>query len=185
MAFNPGAVVDKIGNVLVLAEVTDAWALKTLTLGTNSIHAGHLASSTVGQQTTSEEFINEDGKPVKAEYTHSLTTTGVLMQSDKTTIDFFAEATKGKYFLQYKYMGIVDGKKQEIFTLGQVTPQFAAARPGGTTSMPYEFKGIYPTATVAFTSTNLVAIEAAVSAVIYCTGVSITASQGFVVKETA
>lgn len=185
MPVNPGGITDKGGNKVCLAEVTDAWALKTLTAGTNALDVGHVANSDIAQTTSKTEYKSEDGKPRASDFEYSLNTTGQLMQTDKVTIDFLAESVKSKYFLQYKYQGIKDGKHQEIFTLGQVTPQFKITTPGGTTSMPYEFTGIYPTATVAFTSTNLVAIETALSCTIYCTGASITASQGFVVKETA
>lgn len=186
MPANPGAIRDKGANLLAVAEVTDAWALKTLTAGTNALHYGHLTSSSLGQTTSKETFNSEDGKPRLSEFTYSLDTTGVLMQADKVIIDFNSESVKDKYFLQYKLMSLNrDGKKQEHFSLGQVTPQFKVDAPGGTASMPYEFSGIYPDATVTFNSTMLVAIETALSITIYCTGVSITASQGFCIKETA
>lgn len=184
MPFNPGAVVDKGTSIIAVAEVSDAWALKTLTAGTNALLVGHVANSDISQTTNKTEYKDESGKTVASDFEYSLVTTGTLMQTDKTTIDFMAESVKGKYFLEYKYQGLKDGKKQEMFKVGQVTPQFKMTTPGNTSSMPYEFTGIYPTATVTFNSTALAAIETALSITIYCTGVSITTSQGFVVKET-
>ncbi len=184
MPVNPGGITNNGGNKVCLGEVTDAWALKTLTAGTNALDVGHIANSDIGQASAKTEFKSEDNKVRAADFDFSLNTTGQLMQTDKVTIDFLAESVKNKYFLQYKYQGIKDGKHQEIFTLGQVTPQFKITTPGGASSMPYEFTGIYPSATVTFNSTNLAAIETALSVTIYCTGASITASQGFVVKET-
>lgn len=185
MARNPGAIVDSGGNLIALAEVSDAWALKTLTAGTNAIDAGEISTSDISQTTSKTEYKNEKKKTVATDFEYSLNTTGTLMQTDKATIDFFAESVKNKYFLQYKYMGVKDGKNQEMFTLGTVTPQFKIATPGGATSMPYEHTGIYPATTVTFNSTMLAAIETALSITIYATGASITSSQGFVVKETA
>lgn len=185
MAYNPGAIVDDGGNLICLSEVSDSWALKTLTAGTNAINAGHISTSDFSQATNKTEYKNEQRKTVASSYEYSINTTGTLMQTDKATIDFFAESVKSKYFLQCKYMGIKDGKHQEIFTLGQVTPQVKITTPGASASMPYEHTGIYPTSTVTFNSTNLAAIETALSVTIYATGASITASQGFVVKETA
>lgn len=185
MAVNVGAVHDKGGNVLILAEVTEGiWALKTLTAGTNAIIAGHLSKTGLGQQTTKTEYKNEAGKTVASDFEYSINTTGTLMQTDKATVDFFAESVKNKYFLEYKYNGLVDGKKQEFFKIVQVTPQFQIDMPGATESMPYESTGIYPESTVTYNSTHLAAIETALSITIYATGAAITASQGFVVKET-
>lgn len=185
MPFNPGAITDKGGNVLAISEVTDAWVLITPAAGTTSLLLGHISSSDIGSGTTKTEYKSEDGKVRASDFEFSLNTTGVLMQTDKALIDFLAETVKGKLYLEYKYQGIKDGKKQEYFKLGTVTPQFKNTTPGGTTSMPYEHTGIYPTATVTFNSTQLALIEVALGITIYATGVSITASKGFDLKETA
>lgn len=185
MARNPGGIVDAGGNLIALGEVTDAWALKTLTAGTNAIDAGEISTSDIAQTTSKTEYKNEKKKTVATDFEYSLNTTGTLMQTDKATIDFFAESVKNKYFLQYKYQGIKDGKHQEVFTLGTVTPQFKMTTPGSSSSMPYEFTGVYPNTTATFNSTHLAAIETALSITIYATGAAITSSQGFVVKETA
>lgn len=185
MAVNVGAIHDKGGNLIALAEVTEGtWALKTLTAGTNALVVGHISQSGVGQQTSKTEYKSEDGKTVATDFEYSINTTGTLMQTDKATIDFMAESVKSKYFLEYKYGSIVDGKKQEFFKIVQVTPQFQIDTPGATASMPYEATGVYPSSTVTYNSTHLAAIETALSITIYATGAAITASQGFVVKET-
>jgi hypothetical protein len=129
--------------------------------------------------------MNDAGKPVAQDYTYNVPFTATLMERDKAKIDFLANTVKGKFFLQYTYMGVVDGKNQEIFMLGTVTPQVNITLTGGATSFKYEFSTIFPDASVIFTGTQLASIETLLGISIYTTGVTITSAQGYVIKETA
>jgi len=192
MASNYGAIVDKNKNkngLLILQEVSDAFAVKTPaawagTSGT-TINLGQLSQSTVNQTTSKSTIKNEAGVDVYTDFDYSQMTTGTLMERDKIKIDFLSDFVKGKFYLEYKYLGIVDGKHSEMFKIVQVTPQYDVTLPGGATSMKYESTGIFPDTTIAITGTSLAAIETALTVTIYCTGVSITPSKGYCLKETA
>lgn len=189
---NYGAISDKNKNRLtnlILNEVSDAFAIKTPsawsgTAGT-SINLGQIADSSVSQSTNKTEIKNEAGYVVNTDYDYSLMTNATIMERDKTKIDFLADWVKGKYYLEYKYLGIVDGKHSEIFKFVQVTPQFNVTLPGGATSIKYESTAVFPDSTITITSTSLAAIETALSVTIYCTKVTVSPSKGYCLIETA
>lgn len=189
---NYGAIIDKNKNkkgILCLNEVSDAFVIKTPaawsgTAGT-TIDLGEIAESTPAQNTGKTEIKNEAGVSVYTDFEHTHVTTATLMERDKAKIDFLSDFVKGKYYLEYKYLGIVDGKHQELFKIVQVTPQFNLKLPGGATAMQYESTGVFPNSAITITGTSLAAIETALTITIYCTGVSITASKGYCLKETA
>ena len=192
MPYNQGAISDKNRNkkgILCLSEVTDAWVIRTpasdASTITFSINLGEISESSVDQVASKAEYKNEAGVVKHTEFEYSLNTTGTLMERDKIKVDFLAHGCKNKLYLEYKYTGIVDGKHQEHFKFVQVTPQYSIKLPGGASSMKYESTGVFPDAAVTISSTNLAAIETALSITIHCTGVAITAAQGYVLKETA
>lgn len=189
---NYGAISDKNKNRLtnlILNEVSDAFVIKTPaswsgTSGT-SINLGQIADSSVLQSTNKTEIKNEAGYVVNTDYDYSLMTNATIMERDKTKIDFLADWVKGKYYLEYKYLGIVDGKHSEIFKFVQVTPQFNVTLPGGATSIKYESTAVFPDSTITITGTSLAAIETALSITIYCTKVTVSPSKGYCLIETA
>lgn len=193
MANNYGAIVtkntQKVG-LLVLSEVSDAYALKTPSAWSGSsgtsIDLGTLKESDPNQTVSTTEVENECGVTVKSDDTYKGGTTANLMERDKSKVDFLANYVKGRYYLEYKYTGIVDGKHQEHFQIVQVPAQYSLKLPdSGGAPIKYESKRLWPNSTIAFTGTNLAAIETALTITIYCTGVSITAAKGFDLKETA
>jgi len=192
MPYNYGAIKDKNTNkkgILCLFETSDAFVVKTpasdASTLTTAVNLGQINESSVDQTTGKTEIKNEAGVAVYTDFDYSLTTRGTLMEREKVKIDFLSHTVKGKYFVEYKYLGIVDGKNQEMFKLVQVTPMHSIKLPGGATSLKYESNGIYPDTTVTITGTILTAIETALGITIYCTGAAITPTQGFVLKETA
>lgn len=192
MGFNDGAISDKSKSkncFLLVQETSDTFAIKTPvawngTTGT-SMNLGNLNQSTVNQTTSKTTIKNEAGQDKYTDYEYSHNTSGTLMERDKSKIDFLADYVKTKYYLEYKYLGVVDGKHSEMFKIVQITPQFDVTLPGGATSMKYESTGVFPDTTIAITGTSLAAIETALTVTIYCTGVSITPSKGYCLKETA
>lgn len=192
MPYNQGAISDKGRNkkgILCLSEVTDSWVIRTPASDSSTItfniNLGELSESSLDQVTSKTEYKNEAGVVKHTEFEYSLNTTGTLMERDKIKVDFLSHGCKNKLYLEYKYAGIVDGKHQEYFKMVQVTPQHSIKLPGGATSMKYESTGIFPDAAVTISSTNLAAIETALSITIYCTGVAIPSAQGYCLKETA
>lgn len=193
MADNYGAILTKNTakkGLLVLQEVSDAYAIKTPaawsgTAGT-SIDLGTIKESDPNQSVSTTEVENECGVTVKADDTYKGGTTASLMERDKSKIDFLANFVKGKFYLEYKYCGIVDGKHQEHFQIVQVPAQYSLKLPdSGGAPIKYDSKRLWPNTTIAFTGTSLALIETALTVTIYCTGVSITAAKGFDLKETA
>jgi len=189
--YNYGSIKDKNTNkkgILCLFETSDAFVIKTpasdSTALTTAVNLGQINESSVDQVTSKTEFKNEAGVAVFTDFEYALTTTGTLMERDKVKIDWLSNYTKGKYYVEYKYLGLVDGKNQEMFKLVQVTPQHSIKLPGGATSMKYESTAIFPDTTVTITGTILTAIETALGITIYCTGAAITPTQGYVLKET-
>lgn len=187
MATNTGAIQNFGGNKIALLQATDAGALFTtaMTAGTNCYDLGHISQSSIGEQTTKTEYKSEDGKVRNTDYEYSLMTTGTLMQTDKAGIYFLAVTVKNKFYFEYKYEGLNDGKHQECFKWGKVTPQFLKTTPGAVTSFPYEFEGLFPDSAITITQTTLASLETALGIAIAYTGdVTIAADEGFVIYET-
>lgn len=185
------AIVDKNtqkNGILILQQVSDSYAVITPaawsgTSGT-SINLGEIAESDPNQSVSSTEIENECGVVVKTEDKYKGGTTATLMERDKSKIDFLADWVKGKYFLEYKYTGIVDGKHQEHFQIVNVPAQYSLKLPGGASAIKYDSKRLWSNATITITGTTLGLIETALTITIYCTGVSITAAKGYCIKET-
>lgn len=180
---------DKGGNRLVIAQLNSTLAIvgATLVSGTNCLDVGNISESSIQQQTNKEEYRSEDGVVRVTDYEYSIPTTGTLMETDKTKIDFLAKTVKNKRYLQYKYQGIKGGNHQEVWAIVEVTPQFALTTPGGITSMPYESTGIYPRASVTYSSTVLLRIPAAITGLtIRHTGsVTIGKDDGYLITQKA
>ncbi len=143
MSANLGNIKDKGGNKIAVVELDDNIQLpSTLTAGTNCIDAGHIANSDLAIKTKKTIFKNEAGETVAADFDYEGITSGILMETDKQKLDFFAFAVRNKKHLEYKYLGIKSGKYQEVFKIVEITPQMKLAAPGGTKSMPYESTAI-------------------------------------------
>jgi hypothetical protein len=189
---NYGAIINKNTNkkgVLCLNEVSDAYVVKTPALwsGTagTSIDLGEVSESDPNQSVSETDVQNESGVTVFSDETYQGGTVATLMERDKVKIDFLADWVKGKFYLEYKYCGIVDGKHQEHFQIVKVPAQYSLKLPGGAAVIKYGSKRMWPNTTITITSTSLAAIETALSITIYCTGVSITNTKGYCIKETA
>lgn len=157
------AIVDKGGNVIINCILTtNPFALATPVAGTNVFNLGALSTSDVNMTTSKEEYKSEDGETQASSFTYTLMTTATLMQSDADLINYMTNTVRGAYILEGKYTGIqAAGTDQWIFKIGQVTPAFSVKKPGGTTSMPYEFTGVKLGTSVAFTSTTMGSINTA------------------------
>jgi len=101
------------GGVMLVKEVkdnggavaADAW-----------VNLGYIQESNTQDNTDMEEYQDETGNTVASEPTIRLVkVTGLLMQSDKATLDFLKDTVRDKFYALYKYEGITNGKYQEIF----------------------------------------------------------------------
>jgi len=175
-------------NLCWIAELNSALAVVTASLVefTNCANLGHLQESEQKQTANKKEAKNEKGKTTKSAFTYDLMATGVLQQTGKSLVSFLSDGVKGKsYLLGKKQFVKGSGETQEIFMLGNVTPQFDIKTPGAESSMQFEFTGFYPDSSVTFTSATIISIETVLSiAVVYSGDVVVTATKGYEIYET-
>ena len=177
----------KGGNRIVLVALSTAYAIPgTLTPDTNCIDVGHLKESKTAVTNSVTKLKNEAQEVVRAESEYEGMTTGIVMQTSKRVIDFLNFTTRGNTYLQYRKAGINNGKTQEYFAIGQHSSQMSHQNPNAGENMPYEFIHLVNDTAYTFTTTNLVAIETALTISIASTvDVTIPAGQEFVLIETA
>lgn len=182
------AISDKGGNKIVIAQLVASTfaALSSYTAGTNCYDLGEINTSAHLQENTNTEYKNNAGKSVAMEEEYTLRTTGALMERDKETIDFLAHTVKGNFYLEYQHLGIVEGFYHEIFKIVRVAAQTNITMPGAATSNPYASVGIYPQATVNFTTTVIASFMTLLGVTTNLTaGVSITSARGYDLVKTA
>lgn len=156
---------DDIGGEIVLVEVDGTtYAPGSLTYGTTIAHIKDIATSEVLHSSSKTEKKNEKQEVRKSTYTYNVATTGMIMQGDKGTLDYFASYVKNKTFLQFKKTGPVDDLDQWHVSIGQITPQVKIARGTGDTNTPYEHVAIIPQSAVTYTATFLASLAAVCTA---------------------
>lgn len=179
----------KGGNRICLVELSTSLAIPgTLTPDTNCIDLGHLKESQTGVTSSVTKLKNEAQEVVQSEYDFEGMTTGVLMQTSKRILDFVAFTVRNKTYLQYRKAGVVNGKTQEFFAVGKVTPQATQKNPNAAESNNYEFTAFVNDSSVTFSTANLASISTALSlsGVLACTvTVTIPAGQEFLIVETS
>jgi hypothetical protein len=186
MPVNIREIKDKGGNKIAIIEVDDNYAVKTpVTEGVTAIDLGHISGSDFEQSAGKEEYRSEDGIVRASDYEYTIKTTGILMQRSKKIIDFLTLTVKDKFYLQYKYMGIVGGRHQEVFAVVRVTPQTKIATPGASKSFPYEATHIAPGGTITISAQDIADIKTELGINVHTAGpVTIPANQEFVIVET-
>lgn len=189
----PAAVIDQGGNYIINVVLTSTttvpgFAMPTVA-DTNTFDLGQVSSSTVAQTASKSSFKNEAGDTVASSFQYDLITTGVLMQSDADLLNYLGAMVKGKSILQIKHTGTVNGLDQWHFQIGQVTPQFAVSRPGGTTALNYEHTGYDLTSDFTISAADLLAIASTLSisttSFFPTTTVTIPATDNFKIVEVA
>jgi len=118
MAFTPArnrdAIVKHGGGIILVSLVSDTGA--EISLNPDNVKdLGYIQESTFIDNTDTEDAKDETGNLIQSHETdRSIKITGVLMQTDKKTLDI-AKECRGQFYQIYYYMGIVDGKYQELF----------------------------------------------------------------------
>jgi len=183
---NINAISDKGGNRIILCGLDSSLNVITPPVhGVNALDAGFILQSSFEQKASKEQFKSEDGVVRAVDFTYETKTTAILMQRDKTLIDFLAQTVKGRLYMQYHYRGIANAKHQEIFSVVRVTPQAKIDTPGAAKSFPYEAVHMAINVQLTITSAIIAAIETALDVDIKTTGpVIITAGAEFVIVET-
>lgn len=188
-----GAITDKGGNYIinVVCDSTTAapgFALPTISTA-NTYDLGDVASSTVGQTANKTALKNENGEDAATTYEYEGVTTGQLMQSDADLLWYLAETVKGKFIVEFKHTGTVNGLDQWFVKVGVVTPQIAVSRPGGATSLTYEHTRIDLSTPFEIGTTAIGSIATAVGitalAIFPTVTVTIPAGASFTIVEVA
>lgn len=133
-----GAITKYGGGIIKVSEVADTGL--ELDLDPDSVFdLGYIQESTFTDTTDEEEAIDETGNTVNITLANRrVTLTGVLMQSDKATLDI-AKECRNKYYQVYYYGGKVNGKHQEIFFgICRIKPMVEL--PSNTRRVPFEIK---------------------------------------------
>jgi len=146
-----GAVVKKGGGVLRVVPVNDNGGIADPESVT-WVDLGYIAESNLQDETTTEDYHDERGHNINNEETvRTPKLTGLLMQSDKSTLDFLKETVRGNYYFVYQYQGIVNGKYQEVFYgICKIKPVVGLA--SGTKRPPFEITPLnneYPVVSLA------------------------------------
>lgn len=100
---------------------------------------GYIQEATLSDQTEAEDFQDETGDTVKSvDTTRIVKITGLLMMSDKATMDLLKETVRGETFFHiYRYEGQVNGQHQEmLFGICKFKPMIELA--SGTKRIPFE-----------------------------------------------
>lgn len=115
---------------------------------------GYVQESTLSDSTETEDIKDETGGVVNTdEVERTVKINGLLMQSDKDTIDFLKETVRGKYYMVYHYDGINDGSWQEYwFGICQIKPMVEIA--SGTKRIPFEISVLKNDSAIAFGDTS-------------------------------
>jgi hypothetical protein len=183
---NINAISDKGGNRIILCGLDGSFNMISPPVhGVNALDAGYILQSSFEQKASKEQFKSEDGIVRAVDFTYETRTTAILMQRDKTLIDFLSQSVKGKLFLQYHYRGIAGAKHQEIFSVVRVTPQAKIDTPGAAKSFPYEAVHMSLNTQVTVSAENISAIESSLDVDIKTSGpVLIPQGVEFIIVET-
>lgn len=134
MAWQPakdkGAIKKFGGGIIRIREVSDDG--QTISATDTVYHdIGYIQSHSFEDNTPLESIYDETGKQIAAdEGNRVVKITGILMQTDKETLDIVSD-TAGKFYRVYIYNGIINDKHQEIFCgICKVAPSFKVDYPG-------------------------------------------------------
>lgn len=178
-AKNTGAIKTFSGGNWSAIRVTDSGTIKT---GETQVNFGYVKSGTLKDETEELVDFDESGAQVVSENgNRTVKVTGLLMQTDKSTIDFFKETVRGDiYFAVYHYDGVNDGKRQEYyFGICKFKPLVEVA--SGTKRIPFEFSVLKNEAAIGLGGTG----EPAKPTGTYATSFDIAAGLYYSITETA
>lgn len=175
---NIGAIRFKSGGNWSAIRVTDAGALDT---GETHVNFGYVKNGELVDETEELTDFDETGAQVISEEgNRTVKVTGLLMQTDKSTIDFFKETVRDKYYAIYHYDGENDGNRQEYyFGICKIRPMIRVA--SDTKRIPFEFSVLKNEAATGIGGTG----EPAMPTGAYATSLDVAAGLYYSVTETA
>ena len=172
---NNNAAINPLGGPtkIVISEVTlisNVWTVTTPVNGTTGIDLGLF--NTAGYDSTPGEtnIPNDALQNVYTQVAHNPVIEGILMQRAKVNRDFLRYTTQDKYYLLYFYQGIVNGKRQEELSVGQVVPQDNNSFPNGATTTRFKFNKIVHETNLTIAAATLDLMEAAYTFTAYNLG---------------
>lgn len=137
IAKDKGAIKKWGGGILMALAVGDTGPAGT-ELYSAWLEMGYLQETKLSDVTDTEEFADETGNTVAQDDGKRLVKfTGLLMQSDKETIDFLKETVRGNFYSIYYYSGVNNAKHQEyLFGICRIKPMIEVA--SGVKRIPFE-----------------------------------------------
>ncbi|HUX54662.1 MAG TPA: hypothetical protein VMV56_09630 [Williamwhitmania sp.] len=131
---SPGAIAIHGGGVLAVEIVTADGQTPTLPW----VDIGTIATFSHKDDTTVKKEPDETGNIAAVNLdVRDVIETGTIMESNATLINFLKDSTRDVFFRAYKYLGIVNGKKQEAwFPLCKFVPKIDLT--SGTKRIPFE-----------------------------------------------
>lgn len=177
-AKNIGAIRFKSGGLWSAIRVTDTGTLDT---GETHVNFGYVKSAELVDETEELTDFDESGEQIISEEgNRTVKVTGLLMQTDKSTIDFFKETVRDKYYAIYHYDGENDGKYQEyLFGICKIRPMIRVA--SDTKRIPFEFTVLRNESAVGMGGTG----EPAMPTGNHATSLDVAAGMYYSVTETA
>uniref|UniRef100_A0A6M3K6G1 Major tail protein n=1 Tax=viral metagenome TaxID=1070528 RepID=A0A6M3K6G1_9ZZZZ len=173
-----GAIKFKSGGTWSAIRVTDEGLLDT---GETHNDFGYVKSSTLRDETEELTDFDESGAQVVSEDGNRIIkVTGLLMQTDKTTIDFFKETVRSKHYAIYHYDGVTNENYQEYyFGICKIKPLIEIA--SDTKRIPFEFSVLKNEAAIVMGGTGKPALPAGAHATV----LNIAAGMYYSVTPTA
>lgn len=149
IAKDKGAIRKFGGGILKVLPVTDAGPAGT-EVYTAWLEMGYVQESKISDVTENESITDETGNQVASvEANRTVKFTGLLMQTDKETIDFLKTTVRGLFYSVYHYDGVNNGNHQEyLFGICTIKPLVEVAT--GTKRIPFEFTVLKNEAAIAY-----------------------------------
>ena len=125
---------------------------------TGWVDMGYVESSVLSDTTEIEEIKDETGNVVNAdESERTVKLTGLLMQTDKATIDFLKETVRGNYYMVWHNAGSShDGTnavtQEHVFGICQIKPMIEIE--SGTRRIPFEITVLYNASQIDYNDTD-------------------------------
>ncbi len=131
---SPGSIAIHGGGVLALEQVSADGQTPTLPW----IDIGTIQTFSHKDDTTVKKEADETGNIAAINLdVRDVIETGTVMESNAALINFFKDTARDTFFRAYKYLGIVNGKKQEAwFPLCKIVPKIELT--SGTKRIPFE-----------------------------------------------
>lgn len=175
-----GAIQRNSGGILCALGIADADAGPEST-DTGWLNLGHVKESTLNDATEWEDIIDETGNVISNdETTRVVKFTGLLMQTDADTVEFFNDTVRGNHYSVYHYDGVNNGNYQDyFFGICKIRPLIEIK--SGVKEIPFEIVVLQNQSAITIGGSGYAALPSDAN----CTAATIAAGKYYKVEETA